>query len=107
MLINFHFELIRLIYRNLLTTNVLGPLTKILLNVAIKSGPRLKLMLSNGKGSSATVLAPSIKSPDAKRGRILLISFRMHSSGFGMLREHGVIADAIVLGKERKKEINT
>lgn len=91
--------MIRLIYLNLLTTNALGPLTEILLNVAIKSGPRLKLMLSNGKGSSGTVSAPSIKSPDAKRGRILLISFRMHSSGFGLLREHGVIADAIIVDK--------
>lgn len=82
---------------------MLGPVTKILLNVATKSGPRLKLMLSNGNGSSATVLAPSIKSPDAKRGRILLISFRMHSSGFGLLREHGVMADAIILNERERK----
>lgn len=86
---------------------MLGPLTKILLNVAIKSGPRLKLMLSNGNGSSGMVFAPSIRSPVAKRGRILLISFRIHSSGFGILREHGVMDDAIILkAKEKHNKVD-
>lgn len=84
-----------------MTTNVLGPVTKILLNVAVKSGPRLNWILSNANGSSATVLTPSPKSPVAKRGRILLISFKIHCSGFGRLREQVDIDEAVLSDKKK------
>lgn len=74
--------------------NVLGPLTKILLNVAVKSGPRLKWMMSSASGSSGTVLTPSPRLPVARFGRNLLISSRIHFSGAGKFREHVFIDDA-------------
>lgn len=81
--------------------NVLGPETKILLNVATKSGPRLKWMLSNASGSSGTVWTPSPKLPVANDGRNLLISSKMHFSGAGRLREHVLIIDAVCVTQKK------
>lgn len=72
---------------------LLGPLTKRLLKLAVKSGPRLKWMLSSPNGSSGTVLT-SPKSPVANLCRSPLIMFNMHSPGRGSFREHVFTADA-------------
>lgn len=88
-----------------MTTKLLGPLTKILLNVALNSGPCLKWMLSKKSGSSGTVLKPSPRSPTVNPSRNLLISSRMHFSGFGKLREHVVIDDAESTRQARKANI--
>lgn len=82
---------------------LLGPLTKILLNVALNSGPRLMLMLSKYNGSSGTVLNPSPRSPIASAFFNLLISSKIHFSGCGRFREQVVIDDAKI---ERKPKLN-
>lgn len=83
-----------LTYLSFVTTNELGPLTRMLLNVAENSGPRLNCILSNGNGSSGIVLTPSPKSPFAKFGRSLLISSKIHFSIAGEFLEHVFINDA-------------
>lgn len=82
-------------YFNFLRTNLLGPLTHKLENVAVNSGPCLKWILSKYIGSSGTVLNPSPKSPSVNGCLNFSTSAAMHFSGFRKFREHGVIDDAI------------
>lgn len=79
---------------------LLGPLTRLFVNVALNSGPRLNLMTSMGNGSNGTILNPSPRSPMASIRRNLFVSFKMHSSGLGRFREHAVIDEA-----ERKQKM--
>lgn len=92
-------------YLSFETMKLLGPFTKRLLKVALKSGPRLNWMLSNPNGSSATVFTPSPKSPVANLCRSPLIVFNIHSLGFGVFREHVVMVEAKIIHRKQKKTI--
>lgn len=92
------------IYFNFFTTNLLGPFTHKLENVAVKSGPCLKWIFSRYSGSSGIVLNPSPKSPIASGCLIFSTSSKIHFSGFAKFREHGVIDDAVEYDKIKEKK---
>ena len=75
-------------------TNLLGPLTRMLLKTALNSLPRRMSMLSIFSGSRGGVAKPSPKSPAAKAGRSFSTDWMMHSSGRGRLREQVWMVEA-------------
>lgn len=94
-LVHFRQGDMKVTYFNFFTTNLLGPFTHRLENVAVKSGPCLKWIFSRYNGSSGIVLNPSPKSPSASGCLNFSTSANRHGSGFGKFREQAVIDDAV------------